>query len=236
MDPFGSLKVPEDESPFDYDPDELMRIVSAECEKAVYISREKELQNLIVQHLTDPKILTYRKMFASVAKNLDCRDVLIAEANSILRPLTPEKIMECVCKVANQLKLDKSRWIIYDDALTDIIIGLEDYELLTGHYALMLLIRCNDLKIEINKKKEKYIKTQLAETNYKSMREVLKCIFIEMNNLAVHSLSAQQFNNLRPFEEILLGMLDRNNGKCPPLLIVNEISRLLPSAPIYMFK
>uniref|UniRef100_A0AC35GB48 Uncharacterized protein n=1 Tax=Panagrolaimus sp. PS1159 TaxID=55785 RepID=A0AC35GB48_9BILA len=45
--------------------------------------------------------------------------------------------MECVYKVANQLKLDKSRWIIYDDALTDI---------LTGHYALMLLIRCNDLK------------------------------------------------------------------------------------------
>uniref|UniRef100_A0A914XY81 Mediator of RNA polymerase II transcription subunit 23 n=1 Tax=Panagrolaimus superbus TaxID=310955 RepID=A0A914XY81_9BILA len=230
IDPFNQ---PE---PFLASPEEMFPIAAAESEKAVYISREKELQHLIVQHLTDPKILTMRKMFASVAKNLDCRDVLIAESNAILCPLTPEKIMECVCKVASQLKLDKRHWIIYDDALTDIIIGLHDHELLTGHYTLMLLIRCNDLRIAINKKKEKYIKTQLAETSYKSMREVLKCIFVEMNKLSVHSLNEQQFNNLRPFEEILLGMLDRNNAKCPPILIVNEISRLHSSAPIYMFK
>uniref|UniRef100_A0AC34GUA5 Mediator of RNA polymerase II transcription subunit 23 n=1 Tax=Panagrolaimus sp. ES5 TaxID=591445 RepID=A0AC34GUA5_9BILA len=230
IDPFNQPEL------FYSSPEEMAQIASVESEKAVYISREKELQNLIVQHLTDPRVLTMRKMFASVAKNLDCRDVLIAESNSILCPLPPEKIMECVCKVASQLKLDKKHWIIFDDALTDIIIGLHDHELLTGHYTLMLLIRCNDLRIAINKKKEKYIKSQLAETSYKSMREVLKCIFVEMNKLSVHSLNEQQFNNLRPFEEILLGMLDRNNVKCPPILIVNEISRLLASAPIYMFK
>ena len=66
----------------------------------------------------------------------------------------------------------------------------------------MLLIKCNDLKVMVSEKKEKFIKTQLAETNYKSMKEVLKCIFIEMNKIEHGSLNEQIFNNLRPFEEV----------------------------------
>ena len=71
-------------------------------------------------------------MFSDLCETVDCRDVLIAEACSILRPLNPIEIMEVVGKVSHNLRLDKSRIIVYEDAITDIIIGLHDNEILSG--------------------------------------------------------------------------------------------------------
>lgn len=70
----------------------------------------------------------------------------------------------------------------------------------------MLLINCHDIRIMVSAKKEKFIKDRLGETNYKAMREVLKCIFLVMNAHALANKPSDiDFSNLRPFEEVVIG-------------------------------
>lgn len=89
--------------------------------------------------------------------------------------------------------------------------------------------------IPLSTKKIDFIKQQLEIVNYKSVKEVVKTAFLELNNLAP-VITEKALNDFRPFEVVLLETLERKNNFAPLLLMKYEISKVNCNHPAYIMR
>ena len=178
-----------------------------------------------------------RKMFAPIAETLDCRDVLIAEACMLFDHMNQDDVYHVIGKTIERVKNAKGKERQQDDLLTDIIIGLHENDLLSSSHALVLMINGIDSRmiIPLSKKKLGFIQEKIASSNYKIVKEVLKAAFNELNNLAP-VITEQALDNFRPFEDILIDLLKRENNMAPGLVLQNEICRLNSNHQAYILR